>query len=86
MVIVTKCPRSPSVKEEQKWRKDLGLRSDQPLFFSGIEYEELPGLATQNVLLVTGIADPKPLVQHLRERCLKLEHIAFPDHHSFSSK
>jgi tetraacyldisaccharide 4'-kinase len=84
IVIVTKCQGSPSAEEQQNWRKDLGLRSDQQLFFSGIEYEQFPGKETQNVLLVTGIADPRPLVWHLQERCLKLEHISFPDHHAFT--
>jgi tetraacyldisaccharide 4'-kinase len=37
-----------------------------------------------NILLVTGIADPGPLVDHLGSGSQKLEHIAFPDHHAFS--
>lgn len=41
-------------------------------------------LATDHALLVTGIADPDPLVRHLRSKARHVEHIAFPDHHRFS--
>ncbi|MBX2972500.1 MAG: tetraacyldisaccharide 4'-kinase, partial [Flavobacteriales bacterium] len=36
------------------------------------------------VLLFTGIADPAPLLAHLRTRFARVEHIAFPDHHAFT--
>ncbi len=106
VVIVTKCPALPDMATKDQWRRDLGLRPGQELFFSGIEYEELqvegwrlkvdgtgPDAATSNrqqpstfnLLLVTGIADPAPLVDHLRSRCTTLVHEAFPDHHAFTS-
>lgn len=101
VVIVTKCPHLPKASEQEQWRRALGSRTDQALFFSGIEYADLvpagsspwvdlPGAAqerqppTDNLLLITGIADPSPLVEHLRGRCRTLEHAAFPDHHRFS--
>jgi tetraacyldisaccharide 4'-kinase len=36
-------------------------------------------------LLVTGIADPKPLVLHARSLWDTVRHAAFPDHHAFSA-
>ena len=36
-------------------------------------------------LLFTGLADPAPLVDHLRSRYQQLHHIAFADHHTFAS-
>ena len=33
--------------------------------------------------MVTGIADPKPLVEFLKEKALVFEHLSFPDHHIF---
>ncbi|MDQ3100833.1 MAG: tetraacyldisaccharide 4'-kinase [Bacteroidota bacterium] len=95
LVIVTKCPSLPSIEEQIHWRKQLGLRTDQELFFSGIEYADpysildgkpVPIERSTAVLLVTGIADPVPLVEHLRARASTVEHIAFPDHHVFSRK
>lgn len=41
-------------------------------------------LSATAVLLFTGLADPAPLVDHLRTRTCQLEHIAFPDHHAFT--
>lgn len=39
---------------------------------------------TGSTLLFTGIVDPTPLLNHLRPKVQHLEHIAFPDHHSFT--
>ena len=84
IVIVTKCPSLPSDHDREQWRKDLGLVGEQELFFSGIEYDPIEDLSSKDILLVTGIADPQPLVDHLRSRARKLEHLAYPDHHDFT--
>ncbi|MBP6312174.1 MAG: tetraacyldisaccharide 4'-kinase [Flavobacteriales bacterium] len=94
VIVVTKCPSLPSVTEQEKWRRRLRLDSDQQLFFSGIEYENLRAWSDQiavtdekpTVLLFTGIADPDPLFQHVRGLAARAEHIAFKDHHMFTSK
>lgn len=39
---------------------------------------------TTNLLLLTGIADPAPLLAHLRGEFAHVEHKAFPDHHRFT--
>ena len=36
--------------------------------------------------LVTGIANPKPLVSFLSGQGIVFEHLAYPDHHFFSEK
>lgn len=96
VVVVTKCEALPSVAEQQRWRERLGLRAGQGLFFAGIAYGEPriigrddrvapTGARTDDtVLLFTGIADPAPLLAHLRTRFARVEHIAFPDHHAFT--
>jgi tetraacyldisaccharide 4'-kinase len=96
VVIVTKCPARPSHGEQEQWRRELGIRPDQALFFSGIEYAGptllgTPGSAVPPndpkavaCLLFTGIADPAPLVEHCRQLFAHTEHIAFADHHPFS--
>jgi tetraacyldisaccharide 4'-kinase len=90
VVVVTKCPHVPDTTEQQRWRQRLGLRVGQELFFSGIAYDA-PKMATgsdqpttDNCLLVTGIADPAPLVAHVRGLFKQVEHVAFPDHHAYS--
>ena len=62
------------------------------MFFTSIEYknpiplnEELPKLQLdelKNVLLVSGIANPKPAMEKL-SAFASVEHLAFPDHHNF---
>ena len=100
IVVVTKCPALPSTDEQRQWRERLGLKEAQELYFSGIVYDEIMvGVPqkggdrplsshydphTTNLLLFTGIADPTPLLAHLRRRYAQVEHKAFPDHHRFT--
>jgi tetraacyldisaccharide 4'-kinase len=95
VVVVTKCPREAGGNDGMtaEWRRKLDLRAEQRLFFSGLEYGvprpmngsgEVPMGAGSSALLVTGIADPTPLVEHAREVWGRVEHVAFPDHHAFT--
>ncbi len=94
-VIVTKCPTLPTPDEQFRWRKELGLRDEQQLFFSGLEYEDPRSLidSTMTVptgpgtaaLLVTGIADATPLETHVRSLFGTVRHLAFRDHHAFTA-
>jgi tetraacyldisaccharide 4'-kinase len=69
------------------------LRDDQQLFFSDLEHgapraingpAEVPAGPAAGALLVTGIADPGPLLAHARTIWGNVEHVAFRDHHAFS--
>ena len=46
----------------------------------------LESLRSKEFTLVTGIANPTPLIDHLNSLELNFEHMAFKDHHNFSSK
>lgn len=95
IVIVTKCPRNLPINEQRKIENKLRLQDNQHLFFSYIAYAEqvynidsklnINQLPNQ-FLLVTGIANPKPLVHFLAKKGLKFTHLSFPDHHNFSEK
>jgi tetraacyldisaccharide 4'-kinase len=70
------------------------LRKDQQVFFTKIQYgkhllnpkrNQLLDEMSKPFVLVTGIADPKPLVAFLKEKKLLFKHLNFPDHHNFSS-
>lgn len=83
-------------------RKELKLRDDQHLYISAMEHEPLKPVnqtaqaTTQQlrsvsaksvgVLCFTGIDNPFPLHDHLRETYRELHKISFADHHSFSEK
>ncbi len=95
VIVVTKCPKSLSINEQQNIKKQLQPLPNQKVFFSYIEYNSnlrgeqkctISDLKTTPFTLVTGIANPKPLVTHLKEKGLSFEHLNFPDHHHFSEK
>lgn len=46
----------------------------------------LDEVSNKKITLVTGIADPDPLVAHLEKAGLTFEHLRFKDHHAFTEK
>lgn len=94
IVVVTKCPQSLSDSEKRLISNKLKLNSDQYLFFTTIAYSDeivgplgklsLEKLKGYDVLLITGIANPKPLVDYLEETGINLTHLKYSDHHNFS--
>ncbi|HET8885149.1 MAG TPA: tetraacyldisaccharide 4'-kinase [Salinimicrobium sp.] len=96
-VVVTKCPPDLSEEEMQTIQSKLKIEKQQQLFFTSIEYaSKLKGSKKEmnwselkeKATLVTGIANPKPLISHLEKIGLKnsLKHLKFPDHHIFSER
>ena len=86
IIVVTKCPENISDSEKEKIIRKINPLNRQKVFFSWIGY----GVITSEVMaqdvftLVTGIANPKPLVAYLKRKNLNFEHLQFKDHHSFS--
>jgi tetraacyldisaccharide 4'-kinase len=68
---------------------------EQKVYFSRIAYARtiygkseklpLPYLKDKQFTLVTGIANPLPLIDFLRSSGYRFEHRRFPDHHRFSA-
>lgn len=95
-IVVTKCPEHLTNAEMDSIRGKLRPKKNQDLFFSTIKYsenvvsekEEIPleSVQSSEFVLVTGIADPSPLLDFLNDRDIKLKHYKFPDHHNFSEK
>lgn len=96
IIIITKCPKNLLPKDKEYLKKKLRLRSNQHLFFSDIHFfESVKNNHTSLLLeeflkhpfhLVTGIANPKPLVDYLKAKEACFTHQAFPDHHNFTQK
>ena len=94
IIVVTKCPIDLDENEKAKIIEQISPKNYQKVFFSSIEYSSeivslndkliLNGL--NNFTLVTGIANPKPLVEYLNGKNLKFEHINFEDHHEFTEQ
>lgn len=95
IVIVTKCPVPLNPVEKHNIVHDMHLLNYQKVFFSYLKYGALLDLDGQpagvdmrhadNILCVTGIAHPEPMVAELR-RSTKVKHLAFGDHHDFSAR
>lgn len=93
VIVVTKCPEDLSVKAQKTFIGQLNTKDNQQVLFSSITYNptlkgtspiSLSGLANQKFTLVTGIADPKPLVTYLKKAGLNFDHLEFKDHHFFT--
>lgn len=99
MVIVTKCPKKLQPIEYRIISHDINTFPYQSLFFTSFNYEELKPvfgerdktlgleyLKNKNILLVTGIASPKMILEKLSEYTDKVETMIYPDHHTFKAK
>lgn len=95
LIIVTKCPEHIGVDEQEKIKQELNIESHQELYFSSISYSQeifskdakmdLEDLKSNPFTLVTGIANPRPLVDYLNKKGFEFNHKAFKDHHDFSA-
>ena len=94
LIVVTKCPENLSSEHKTAITKRLNPTSTQTVFFSNIQYSEtlisstssraLSDLKGTRSTLVTGIANPAPLMSYLTEMGLDFEHLNYKDHHEFS--
>ncbi len=93
IIIVTKCKPDLTETEKQKVIKEIKPLSHQHIFFTAIEYGQLYHISNNNVLnheaktevlLVTGIANPKPLKKMLEEHSNSYHMLQYSDHHIFS--
>lgn len=101
MVIVTKCPPDISALDMRIVSKHLDLMPYQKLYFSTFDYGGLIPVfpddepdrilieqlnADDTVLLLTGVANPRPFVNHFRQYPFKKRVLHYPDHHDFKKK
>ena len=95
IIIVSKTNPDSTEPERNKIITKLNPKPYQNVFFSYIKYgKKLPFTlaaknSTQNntkdaaVLVLTGIAKPTPLLNHLKQKHTKINHIQFSDHHNY---
>lgn len=99
MVIVTKCPNGLAPLSYRLISKHLDLMPYQQLYFSNYRYGEIQPVfpddrpynvnlaslsASDTVMLVTGVANPRAFVRHFKSYPFKVIVNHFPDHHNFS--
>ncbi len=93
IIIVSKCPEQLSAQEKKEIQRRIKPLAHQHVFFSAVKYaalydfytgETLPEALPKDVLLLNGIAHPKPVFEHLKSLGLQVQQLTFPDHHFFS--
>lgn len=100
-VVVTKCPERIKQIEYRIFDNNLELFPYQKLFFSRYSYPSLKPVFPEqaikiptlqwmdqndSVLVISGIANPKPLVKMIKRNPPRVRIKVFPDHHNFSRK
>jgi tetraacyldisaccharide 4'-kinase len=92
IIVVTKCKPEITELEKKAIIKELKPKSDQLIFFTQINYARPYHLFTNalanieadtNVLLVCGIANPRPLKDYLAAKMNTYDMLRYPDHHIF---
>ncbi|MFC2089776.1 tetraacyldisaccharide 4'-kinase [Bacteroidota bacterium] len=98
IILITKSPATIKPIEMRSIVKRIGTGMHQHLFFSTIEYEGIYPVfdscgpktiedlkqCASSVLLLTGIANPRPLRKFARGISPKLAELRYPDHHPFT--
>lgn len=84
MVVVTKCPPAMRPIDRRVISNRMKLPAFQQLVFSTYQYAELPHEG--NPLVVTGIANPEPLISYVKTLCPDAGHLSYADHHRFTQR
>lgn len=93
-IVITKCPDNLDALQIEAVKQKLKPEAHQEVYFSKIAYSNeiknnseikpLAYLFGKKFLLVTGIANPKPLISFLNGMEMDFEKKLFPDHHNFT--
>ncbi len=94
IIVVTKCKADLSEAEKKKIIEEINPLPNQKVFFTTIVYSKPYHLFTKEIidiahdygiLLVCGIANPRPLKDHLAKHADSYDMLRFADHHIFHS-
>ena len=97
IVIVTKCPHDLKPMEYRVITKAMDLFPFQRLYFTRLDYKNLTPVFggrelpldkirhDGHILLLTGIASPRQMIEDLTPLCGNIKPLTFGDHHSFTS-
>ena len=96
VIVVTKCPDTLSLEDQVSIKNQLKVKDYQSLFFTKIKYSSnvvsinsnvpLIDFIKTNFTLITGIAEPKPMIDYLNKLGANYTHLNYPDHYSFNDE
>ena len=93
VIVVTKCKPDITEAEKQKVIKEIQPVPGQQIFFAAIQYGEMYHISSSEtitisekaeVLLVTGLANPRPLKKMLEQHSNSYHMLQYSDHHIFT--
>lgn len=97
VVIVTKCPSNITITEQEQCKEKLHAQGKK-IFFTTMHYESIYHFKTKqlvnnqlfikerNICVITGIAQPRPMVQYLQSIQAQFISKTYPDHYSYSEQ
>jgi tetraacyldisaccharide 4'-kinase len=88
VIVVTKCP-SQKLSTDSLTNDIRKYAGNKPVFFTTLRYCDLVAFGNLSspsgkIILVTGIANPDPLCDYLKQRFEIIKHFRYADHHSFT--
>ena len=102
IILISKSPVNITPIQRRLIVKDIAKAPYQNLYFTSLSYQppstvfgwsdsgktelDLSLCATSGVVLVTGIANPQPLKEYLKNKFGEVIHVSFPDHNNFNEK
>ena len=93
VILVSKTPANANPTRKKGMLESLHLKAHQKGYFSSINYKkykcintgkELENEEDYSITLVSGIANPTPLVNHLKKHTTNVNLIPFKDHHNYT--
>ncbi len=101
IILITKTPKTVKPIDMRIIATDLSLKPYQSLFFSAIDYKGLMPVFENEIfvidsetlkqkkyaiLIVTGIGNPKPIIEYCKTLTKKITVLPFNDHHQYTEK
>jgi tetraacyldisaccharide 4'-kinase len=94
IIIISKCPPDLSDTIQQQMIAKIKPLPHQKVYFSYIAYGTMTDFFTgepfikkdkTNMVMVSGIAKPEPMLEHLRSVAADVHLLRYPDHHYFTA-
>jgi tetraacyldisaccharide 4'-kinase len=94
IIIVTNSPKPLLPLDEYRLNEQIFPHPNQKLFFSSVYYldpksvftDEKVELQSKDVILLTGIANAKRILDYVSERATVVQHLEYADHHCYKDK
>lgn len=100
IIIITKSPREITPMQKRILTKEIRKAPYQSLYFTVLNYSDpfpvfeekgksklfMTSTEETGIVLVTGIANPGPLLDFLKIKYKEIVHLSFRDHHEYSEK